>query len=571
MQKILVDGLYKNNLRVAIIGESGLEDFDFETSEKESMRGNIYLAKVSRVEKSLQAAFVDYGGQKNGFLSLSEIHPDYFQIPKEDKESFLRELSSINEKDEEEISRGKDGESIFNSLYKSYNISEVIKKDQLLLVQVIKEERGNKGVSLTTYLSFPGRYFVLMTNTPKKIGISKKIQDIQERGKIREIVNSFGISKSSGIVVRTAAEGKSKEELLKDYNYLASLWNQVREKTVKSEAPAFIHSEDNLIKKIIREYSDPSVKEIIIEGDETFNEISGFINQIGYGRDIKLTNYFGKVSLFTKYGIENQILSLLSPKVEMPSGAYLIIQQAEALVSIDVNSGRVTSGSSVEETAVQTNLEAAKEIAKQLKLRKLSGLVVIDFIDMVKVSNRILIENEIKQHLAKDKARVHIGRISQFGLLELSRQRTDQSMFESSGAVCSTCHGSGFVKSPEYASMYVLRLIASSFLNTKTKFGKYTAIYLQDNILIHVINFKKKLISLLEKKYQTKIVFYIDNNIKSDSFKIEFNHQMEFIPDSESYSLNLSSSKNEEVIEAEPKQKVSRSLISRLLSKVVKI
>lgn len=565
MTQILIDGLYYgDSLRIATLKNEELEDFEFQTNDKENTIGNIYLAKVSRVENSLQAAFVDYGGEKNGFLSLSEIHPDYFQIPKEDKDRIMHEITSLNEKSDDEINK-KDEEGKFNSLYKSYSISEIIKKDKLLLVQVTKEERGNKGVSLTTYLSFPGRYFVLMTNTPKKIGISKKINDIQERGRIREIVNSFGISKLSGIVVRTAAEGKSREELLADYNYLAKLWNEVREKTVKSEAPAFIHSEDNIVKKILRENADSNISEIIIEGEETFSEVNSFAKNLGYDKNIKIVNYVGKTPLFTKMNVENQISSLFLPKVEMPSGAYLIIQQTEALVSIDVNSGKVTSGNNIEETAVQTNIEAAKEIAKQLRLRKLSGLIVVDFIDMVRVQNRILVENEIKQYLAKDKARVHVGRISQFGLLELSRQRTDQSMFEASGVVCKSCGGSGFVKSPEYSTMNVLRNIASQFIATKSRFGKYTAIYLQDSILVQIVNFKKKLIRLLEKKYNTKIIFYIDNNQKNDGFKIEFNHSSTDIEEEGNYSVNLTSNKKDDIV-AE-KSSVKKSLLKRVFGK----
>jgi ribonuclease E len=582
MKKILIDGLYKNNLRIAILNDNGLEDFEFETTEKESTRGNIYLAKVSRVENSLQAAFVDYGGEKNGFLSLSEIHPDYFQIPKEDKERFMRELAILHEEDEEDGGSGNNGnggrnnsshrrhkitehteqehddergtlkDSKLNSLYKSYNIGEIIKKDQLILVQVIKEERGNKGVSLTTYLSFPGRYFVLMTNTPKKIGISKKIHNIQERGKIREIVDSFGIAKTSGMVVRTAAEGKTKEELLKDYNYLALLWNQVRDKTLQAKAPAFIHREESIIKKVIREYCDSSVKEIIIEGDETFNDVNDFTDRLGYNKDIKIINYTGKVPLFMKFGVEPQITALLSPKVEMPSGAYFVIHQTEALVAIDVNSGRVTSGNNVEETAVKTNLEAAREIAKHLKLRKLAGLIVIDFIDMMRIQNRILVENEIKNSLAKDKARVHIGRISQFGLLELSRQRTDHSVHEMSGSICPECLGSGTVKSADYAAMHILRLVASNFLSSKVRLTKFTAVYVSGSVLVHIVNFKKKLVAILEKKYQTKIIFYIDNSLKNDGFRIEFSHSNEFANmEQDAYSSSLSETKFSEENEIE--------------------
>lgn len=568
MRKILVDGLYRNNTRVAILNDSILEDFEFETSEKESTRGNIYLAKVSRVENSLQAAFVDYGGEKNGFLSISEIHPDYFQIPKTDKEEFLKELSSLNEKDDNEITRGEKNENEgLHNLYRSYNIGDIIKKDQLLLVQVVKEERGNKGVSLTTYLSFPGRYFVLMTNTPKKVGISRKISNIQERGRIREIVDSFGISKLSGIIVRTAATGKSREELLKDYNYLASIWNQVREKTVKSQAPFFIHREDSLVKKIIREYSDASISEIVIEGEETFTEVSDFVKKVGYNKEIKIINYLNKVPIFSKYGVESHVLSLLSPRVVLPSGAYFIIQQTEALVAIDVNSGKVTSANNLEDTAIQTNLEAATEIARQLKLRKLSGLIVIDFIDMARTSNRILVENEIKKHLMKDKARVHIGRISQFGLLELSRQRTDQSMLESSGIICSTCGGSGFSKSPEYTSMYILRLIASNMLSTRSKIGKFTAVYLQDEVLLHIVNYKKKLVLLLEKKHNTKFVFHIDNHLKNDNFKIEFNHSTEFSSEEGAYSENLLHDPDENAAPEEPIRKGFFARIFRTCSK----
>lgn len=519
MRKILIDGIYRNNIRVATTQDGELEDFEFEGAEKENMRGNIYLAKVSRVENSLQAAFIDYGGEKNGFLSFSEIHPDYFQIPKEDKEKFMKEMSFLHEQNEDEPSR--DEENKINSLYKTYHIGEVIKKDQLLLVQVIKEERGNKGVSLTTYLTFPGRYFVLMTNTPKKIGISKKIAAVQERGRIRDIVNSFNIAKTSGIVVRTAAEGRTKEELLKDYNYLASLWNDVREKTVKSEAPAFIHKEETIVNKILREQTEVEIKEIVVEGEELFNEVTSFSKNLGYDKDVKIIQYIGKTPIFTKFGIETKIARLFEPKVEMASGAYLIIQQTEALVSIDVNSGRVTSGNNVEETALQTNLEAAKEIARQLKLRKLAGLIVVDFIDMMKVANRILVENEIKNHLMKDKARVHVGRISQFGLLELSRQRTDQNVFEASGVICPECEGSGFIKSPEYISLNVLKNIASHLASTKAKFGKFTTIFVTQNIAIHIMNFKRNLVKALEERYNTKFIFYIDNSVKSEGFRIE--------------------------------------------------
>lgn len=542
MRKVLIDGIYRNSLRVATLQEGELEDFEFEGSEKESTRGNIYLAKVSRVENSLQAAFIDYGGDKNGFLSFSEVHPDYFQIPKEDREKFMKEMSFLHEQNEDEPSR--EDESKINSLYKNYHIGEVIKKDQLLLVQVIKEERGNKGVSLTTYLTFPGRYFVLMTNTPKKIGISKKISSVQERGRIRDIVNSFNLAKTSGIVVRTAAEGKTKEELLKDYNYLASLWNDVREKTVKSEAPAFIHKEETIVNKILREQADTELKEIVIEGEEMYNEVLSFAKNLGYDKEIKITSYSSKTPIFTKFGVEAKIARLFEPKVEMPSGAYLIIQQTEALVSIDVNSGRVTSGNNVEETALQTNLEAAKEIAKQLKLRKLAGLIVVDFIDMMKVSNRILVENEIKNHLMKDKARVHVGRISQFGLLELSRQRTDQNMLEASGVLCPECEGSGFIKSPDYLSLNVLKNIASHLACTKIKFGKFTTIFTTQSIAIHIMNFKRNLVKALEQKYNTKFLFYIDNSIKNEGFRIENGSSIN-VEDID-YSVNFTERKEEE-------------------------
>ncbi len=537
MKKIIIDGLYRNNIRFAILNDNKLEDFSFDTNDKHTLRGNIYLGKVSRVENSLQAAFVDYGGEKNGFLSFSEIHPDNFQIPKEDKEKFMKEMSLLHEKDDDDNT--KNVEAKLNSLYKSYNIGEVIKKDQLVLVQVIKEERGNKGASLTTYLTFPGRYFALMTNTPKKIGISKKILNIQERGRIREIVNSFGISKSAGIVVRTIAENQDKEELLKDYNYLASLWNSVREKTVKSQAPAFIHSEEGVVKKILRDYCDQNTQEILVEGEEVFNELKSVAKSLGVDKSIKITNYSNKTPIFVKSGVENEINELFVPKVKMPSGAYLIIQQTEALVSIDVNSGKVTSASSIEETAVQTNLEAAKEIARQLKLRKLSGLIVIDFIDMANVQNRILVENEVKQSFVNDKFRVHVGRISQFGLLEISRQRADQSIHEASTITCKHCEGAGMVKSPEYSSMNILTGVASSLATTKAKIGRVVAIYLQDAFAIHIMNFKQEFLSLLQKQYNTKIVFLMDNTIKNEGFKIEYSYEIEIQSEEDAYSKSL--------------------------------
>ena len=401
-----------------------------------------------------------------------------------------------------------------------------------------------------------------MTNTPRKIGISKKISNIQERGRIREIVGSFGLSKSSGIIVRTVAENKTKEELLKDYNYLASLWNNVREKTVKSQAPAFIHSEEGVIKKILRDYCDANVQEIIIEGEEVFNEVKTLSTNLGLNNSVKIVNYTSKVPLFHKFGIESQITELFSARVEMPSGAYLMIQQTEALVSIDVNSGKVTTASNVEETALQTNLEASKEIAKQLRLRKLSGLIVIDFIDMVKLNNRIAVENEVKQSFAKDKSRVHVGRISQFGLLELSRQRTDQSIFESCGTPCETCNGAGVTKSVEYLSMNILRGIASHFLSSKTKCGKFVAIYLQPEFLIYIMNFKQKFISTLQHKYNTKIVFYIDKAIKNESFKIEYNHFIEGNNNEGKYSNNIT----KEFAQDETKKAVKKSFFAKLFS-----
>lgn len=540
VKKILLDGLYKRNLRVAVLKDNILENFDFESTEKRNIVGNVYVARIIKTENSLQAAFIEYGGNRNGFISLAEIHPEYFAVSKDEKQNLIKEIArkdndsddnSVFETEDFEIDshedKTRDEDGRFVPIYRRYKISDVIKKDQLLVVQCIKEERGNKGATFTTYTSLAGRYFVLMPNTPKDVGISRRIADGTERSRILEVVNGFNIPKSSGIVARTVSEGKTKDELLADYKYLAGLWNRIREKVISAHSPQLVHQEDSIIKKAIKEYADSTVSEIIVEGTDTFKEAEGFAKMLGYDKDISIIPYKNKVPLFVKHGVEAQIASLLNPNVMLSSGAYLIIHQTEALVSIDVNSGKSNSEGSVEETATKTNLEAANEIARQLRLRNLSGLIVVDFIDMIKIQNKKLVEKVLRDALQIDKARIQIGRIGPFGILELSRQRTQQSFFEMSGVRCEHCEGSGFVKSLEYASMHVLRSVMSIFNveNEKnlTNSG-YIIVKSNDKTAIHIMNFKQSYVQFLQERYNVKLVFLGERSFMEDAFKIEFNN-----------------------------------------------
>ncbi len=501
--KILIDALFPNNIRVAHVQDGELENFNFEVAGNKNVRSNVYLAKVLRVENSLQAAFVDYGGEKNGFLSISEIHPDYFHLPLEEKQKLIKTI--------EDLQDDKDGEGKelptkeLNRIYKSYNISSIVKVGQLVLVQVIKEERGNKGATLTTYISLAGRYCVYMANVPNRHGISRKIHNINERQRIRDVITEIHKDIHGSIVIRTAGEGASRENIEKDHKYLIKTWADIKKKTLSAQAPSLIHQDGSIVKQVIREYCTTSTQEIIIDGKLAYAEAEEVLQNPAY-KDLKLTKHTSKTPIFVAHKIEDKISDLLKPTVQMQSGASLVIQQTEALISIDVNSGKSTGEVSIEETAVKTNKEAAKEIARQLRLRNLSGLIIVDFIDMNQYSNRRLIEKEFKTALEKDRVRVQILSISSFGLMEISRQRTSPTLLEISGNICPHCNGGGFVQSVEHASMSLLRQI-TSFIHKSSKPMKRIQVEASTDTSLHILNYKTNLLKEIEEEYGIRIIF----------------------------------------------------------------
>tara|TARA_Y100000816_G_scaffold291689_1_gene283902 strand:- start:4880 stop:6730 length:1851 start_codon:yes stop_codon:yes gene_type:complete len=474
-QKILIDGSSETQTQFALLSENGLEDFEFESISKKNLKGNIYLGKVSRIEASLQAAFVEIGSEKNGFLAFGEIHPNYFQIPIADREALIEAEAEIeeehnaneengvqdaivdNESPEEIINetaskdesvpiddhdikennefekknyRRKSSISLRRKLYRSYKIQEVIKTGQLILVQVVKEERGNKGAALTSYISLAGKYSVLMPNSTKTKGISRKISVSDDRKKLKQIIDELKVPAEMGLIIRTAGLNKTKNEIKKDYSTLNKLWTHIVNETKKAIAPALIHEEGNLLRRIVRDIYSKDMKEILVQGKDAYKETKKYMTQVlpGSSKFVKL--YKNKEPIFTKHKVEKEIIKMFDAEVKLKSGGYLVINPTEALVAIDVNSGGATKERNIERTALKTNLEAAEEIAKQIKIRDLSGLIVIDFIDMYEMRNNRQVERKMKELIKKDRARTQVSRISQFGLLEMSRQRLRQSFIE---------------------------------------------------------------------------------------------------------------------------------------------
>jgi ribonuclease E len=536
--KMLIDASHEEETRVVVFKQGRIEEFDLETQGKNQIRGNIYLAKVTRVEPSLQAAFVEYGGNRHGFLAFSEIHPDYYQIPISDREELSAQEELANEDqnidiiDTNSIGAG-DSENINNvdensiddisdeipkreiPKRKRYKIQEVIKKRQIILIQVTKEERGNKGAALTTYLSLAGRYCVLMPNTARGGGISRKITSMPDRSRLREIVDSLKIPKGTGVIVRTAGSQRTKTEIKRDFEYLLRLWETIRELTLNSTAPAIIYEEGSLIKRSIRDLYNKDIDEILISGDEAYNEAKSFMKMLIPSHIKFVKKYEGDVPLFSFYHAENQLREMFVPNVTLPSGGYLVINQTEALVAIDVNSGRSTREHNIEDTALRTNLESSDEIARQLRLRDLAGLIVIDYIDMEEKRNNRSVERRLKDALKIDRARIQVGHISQFGLLEMSRQRMRSSVIESSMIQCDHCMGSGRVNSVSSSSLQIVRSIEESILangpaniniKTNSKIGFYT------------LNNKRSTIVEIENRNNILVNIEIDDSINEEIF-----------------------------------------------------
>lgn len=559
-KRMLVDAIHPEETRIVVTSGNRLEEFDFESATRRQLRGNIYLAKVTRVEPSLQAAFVEYGGNRHGFLAFSEIHPDYYQIPIADREALLRDEEEEHAEDNDDISlpegvnepdadadpqdtedhsnieqapaNSEPVESIGGAdaleevperrrqsqSRKHYKIQEVIKRRQVMLVQVVKEERGNKGAALTTYLSLAGRYSVLMPNTARGGGISRKITNAADRKRLKEITSDLEVPQGMGVILRTAGASRTKAEVKRDFEYLMRLWESVRELTLKSQAPCLVYEEGSLIKRTIRDLYNKEIDEVFVAGEAAYNEAKDFMRMImpSHAKNVQL--YKDDQPLFSKYGIEAQLDSMFSPTVTLPSGGYIVINPTEALVSIDVNSGRSTKEHNIEDTALQTNLEAADEVARQLRLRDLAGLIVIDFIDMTENRSNRAVERKLKDCLKDDRARIQVGRISHFGLMEMSRQRIRFGVVESSTHKCPMCDGTGLVRSVESLALMIMRSIEDHVLR---RAGQSINVRVPIEVALYILNFKRETLTTLEIRNQLSITITADGKMTGHQFAIE--------------------------------------------------
>jgi ribonuclease E len=635
--KMLIDATHPEETRVVVVRGNRVEEFDFEAANRRPLRGNIYLAKVTRVEPSLQAAFVDYGGNRHGFLAFGEIHPDYYQIPVADRQRLIEEdqraaeeadqrrkrrnqpknaqgSESISEDAElsaegdhhddheleahaeethaeevhdgepaeeaqhDEPVSGNDAETQPETLvvaaedtveavtqedephddehgedagshveetpaddlpapetveslvsgdameevperaprrHRSYKIQEVIKRRQIILVQVVKEERGTKGAALTTYLSLAGRYSVLMPNTARGGGISRKITDGADRRRLKELVSDLDVPEGMGVILRTAGASRTKTEIKRDFEYLLRQWEQVREQTLNSTAPALVYEEGSLVKRAIRDVYNKDIDEVIVAGDHSFKDAKDFMRMLmpSHAKNVKL--YRDTLPVFSRYGVEHQLDAMFSPVVQLKSGGYIVINPTEALVSIDVNSGRATREHNIEDTALKTNIEAAEEIARQLRLRDLAGLIVIDFIDMEENRNNRTVERKLKDCLKHDRARIQVGRISHFGLMEMSRQRIRQGVLESSTEICPTCGGTGHTRSVSSVALHLLRALEEQLLKSA---ANDLVVRTRPDAALYLLNHKRAHLRDLEGRFGVAIIVESDTTIVGQQY-----------------------------------------------------
>jgi ribonuclease E len=590
--QLLIDGSHKDQVQVALVEDQKIKDFEFESKSKRHLKGNIYLGKVTRIEASLQAAFIDIGFEKNGFLAFGEIHPNYFQIPVADKEALIKaeaqaeidhdsddDSDSSNDDDDDndstnddesynnteieangqenqekseenlEIKTLTDQESIDNEneepviteskrkktsykrkknskpsfrrkLFRSYKIQEVIKTGQLILVQVVKEERGNKGAAVTSYISLAGKYSVLMPNSTKTKGISRKISTSDDRNKLKKIIEDLKVPDEMGLIIRTAGLNKTKNEIKRDYASLYKLWNNIIEETKKSIAPALIHEEGNLLRRVIRDIYTKEMKEVLVEGTDAYKETKKHMSQIMPSCSKFVKSYKNKTPLFSKYDVNREISKMFESEVKLKSGGYLVINPTEALVAIDVNSGSAIKERNIEKTALKTNLEAAEEIGKQIKIRDLSGLIVIDFIDMYEMRNNRNVEKKLKDSVRLDRARIQVGRISQFGLLEMSRQRLRQSFIEWRSTLS--------INSSALKVIYLLK----SYLNSLDKkidkidveLNASVKDFINENLADDIDLFKKSGLEIIlkeNKNFENEEIKINKNNLKPNKKKIQ--------------------------------------------------
>ncbi|MBK8907960.1 MAG: Rne/Rng family ribonuclease [Rhodospirillales bacterium] len=544
-KRMLIDAAHPEETRVAVIDWDRLVDYDVEVASRRQLKGNIYLAKVTRVEPSLQAAFVEYGGNRHGFLAFNEIHPDYYQIPVADREALLAEqaaadraedaateaahetapeASEASEAPEVETVEAADDEDEIGvrkprTSTRHYKIQEVIKRRQIMLVQVTKEERGNKGAALTTYLSLAGRYCVLMPNTTRGGGISRKITNLVDRKRLKKIVAELGLPEGMAVILRTAGSERSKAEVRRDYDYLLRLWSNIRELTLTSMAPALVYEEGSLIKRSIRDLYDRLTDEILIEGEPAYRTAKDFMKLFipSHARRVKLYED-RKRPLFQSFKVEDELEEMHQPVVQLKSGGSIVLNPTEALVAIDVNSGRATRERHIEETALRTNLEACDEVARQLRLRDLAGLIVVDFIDMENTRNQGQVERRFKEAMKNDRARIQLGRISAFGLLELSRQRLRPSLFETSFQICPHCAGAGIRRTTESLALAVLRHIEQHALA-----GVSTTICARVSLAVasYLLNQKRRMLSDLEARFGVTVTVTGDDTLMASDYAID--------------------------------------------------
>ena len=649
-KKMLIDATHAEETRIVVADGTRVDDFDFETLNKRQLAGNIYLAKVTRVEPSLQAAFIDYGGNRHGFLAFAEIHPDYYQIPAADRAALIEEDRAAAEAAEEEADRGnrrrrndrngeraerakaadpvvrsteipgmevadhsaddtdeavesgfaaaggdvvdptvagqggdaaapepapQDGpteamspidrddeiesvaeEDVAEEIRparkpraRRYKIQEVIKVRQIMLVQVVKEERGNKGAALTTYLSLAGRYCVLMPNTARGGGISRKITNIADRKKLKDIASDLEVPQGAGLIIRTAGSQRTRTEIKRDYEYLMRLWEQIRERTFKSIAPAPIYEEGDLIKRTIRDLYSKDIDEVWVEGERGYRTAKDFMAMIMPSHAKNVKHYTDPMPLFARYQVEGYLSGMFNPVVQLKSGGYIVIGITEALVAIDVNSGRATKEGSIEDTAYKTNCEAADEIARQLRLRDLAGLIVIDFIDMDERKNNAAVEKRFKEALKNDRARIQIGRISGFGLMEMSRQRLRPGMLESTTQPCAHCHGTGLIRSDDSMALTILRAIEEEGTRKRSREVLVKAPVAVANFLM---NQKREHVSMIETRFGMAVRVEADPSLISPDYAIEkFKTATRNVPVASSAALSVDASLMAQIDEAD--------------------
>ncbi|MBP5856135.1 Rne/Rng family ribonuclease [Marivibrio halodurans] len=537
-RRMLIDATHPEETRVTVVNGNKLEEFDYETTTKAQLKGNIYLAKVTRVEPSLQAAFVEYGGNRHGFLAFGEIHPDYYRIPVSDREDLVEEHHNGDEDHGDDEARGADGEPVEDMggaeavdeaveeaqrrrprLKRQYKIQEVIKRRQVMLVQVVKEERGNKGAALTTYLSLAGRYCVLMPNTSRGGGVSRKIANAQDRKRLKTVMSELETPEGMAVILRTAGAERSKAEIKRDFEYILKLWDDIRQKTLQSTAPALIHEEANLIKRSIRDLYSKDIEEVLVSGEEAYKTAKDFMKALVPSHAKKVQRYKDDqgIPLFHRYQVEQQLAQIHDPQVQLRSGGTIVIHQTEALVAIDVNSGRATRERHIEETALKTNLEAAEEVARQLRLRDLAGLIVIDFIDMDDGRNIGQVERKLKESLRRDRARIQVGRISAFGLMEMSRQRLRPSLIEAMSQPCPTCGGVGYIASTETAALICLRAIEEEGLRRRSAIVKARV---PVDVALYILNHKRASMTEMEQQFGMRVTIEADSDLLPPKYEL---------------------------------------------------